>query len=211
MKLLGAKRALLLPANPSLSRTIRDGNYYIQGQPIHQTGFAKDPEFAIQRSEIVEMLHAIPSDQVTVLHQDATLPTAGIIVGEAVSTDDIAVWAARIEPTTALIGAGDFFEAILKQTYSFDHRASTPTLHQPYLYISGTAFSSAQQWVKSIYAQTDLVHYLSYNLLHGVPDSNWFDHIGQSLQKIRKQSLPSKPMLFKTLILLHCNCAQEWP
>src|SRR5262245_15810069 len=42
---LGMRRALLVPANPSLGRVIRDGCYFIDGEPIDKTDFGKDPEY----------------------------------------------------------------------------------------------------------------------------------------------------------------------
>jgi uncharacterized protein YgbK (DUF1537 family) len=50
MKQLGLKRALIIGANPSLGRTIRDGKYFINGELISETDFGTDPEFAITDS-----------------------------------------------------------------------------------------------------------------------------------------------------------------
>jgi uncharacterized protein YgbK (DUF1537 family) len=44
MNALGLRLALVAPANPSVGRTIRDGRYFIKGQPISETDFARDPE-----------------------------------------------------------------------------------------------------------------------------------------------------------------------
>src|ERR1043166_1737662 len=45
MNQLGLNRALLVPANPSLARVVRNGQYFVRGEPIHQTDFRLDPEF----------------------------------------------------------------------------------------------------------------------------------------------------------------------
>ena len=45
MEITGYHRAVYLPANPSKGRIIRNGVYYIDGKPIHETDFSYDPEF----------------------------------------------------------------------------------------------------------------------------------------------------------------------
>jgi uncharacterized protein YgbK (DUF1537 family) len=45
MELSGLNKAFIMPANPSLGRTIIAGKYFIDGKQINETGFAADPEF----------------------------------------------------------------------------------------------------------------------------------------------------------------------
>lgn len=40
---LGLDGVLLVPANPSLGRTIEGGRYFVRGRPLHETEFARDP------------------------------------------------------------------------------------------------------------------------------------------------------------------------
>ena len=40
---LGLDRAVLVPANPSRGRIIRDGAYFMDGVPLDETEFADDP------------------------------------------------------------------------------------------------------------------------------------------------------------------------
>src|SRR3990170_4475510 len=47
LKVLDLTRALLVPANPSLGRTIHNGTYFIHDQPVHLTAFSTDPEFPV--------------------------------------------------------------------------------------------------------------------------------------------------------------------
>ena len=53
---LGLNRALLLPENPSLGRTIAGGEYFIHGQPIHLTEFANDPEHPRGSPQVLQLL-----------------------------------------------------------------------------------------------------------------------------------------------------------
>ncbi len=56
MKMQGKNSVLLCPANPAGGRKIADGIYYVNDVPLHQTGFAKDPEFPATTSNVVELL-----------------------------------------------------------------------------------------------------------------------------------------------------------
>src|SRR5215469_13837962 len=56
MKQLQLDRALLLPANPSLGRTIHDGHYYLRGRPLHRTEFAHDPHFPRRSSQVLRLV-----------------------------------------------------------------------------------------------------------------------------------------------------------
>src|SRR5258705_8078890 len=52
MEQSGIKKAFVLGANPSLGRTISEGRYFINGDPISETDFGTDPEFAITDSSV---------------------------------------------------------------------------------------------------------------------------------------------------------------
>ena len=47
---LGYDKVLLMPANPSKGRTIEQGEYRINGTPLHETVFSTDPEFPARTS-----------------------------------------------------------------------------------------------------------------------------------------------------------------
>lgn len=98
MRVLGLERALLVPANPKLERTIRDGRYFLKGKPIHESSFADDPEFAIRSSEVRDMVRRAEAH---VLRTADALPASGIVVGEVTSTADLAAWAERLDEAAA--------------------------------------------------------------------------------------------------------------
>jgi uncharacterized protein YgbK (DUF1537 family) len=112
-------KAVLVPANPVLGRTIEDGRYYLHGQPVHLTSFSQDPDFAITSCVVEDMLrsngHAIHIKKV-----NESLPATGIIVGEATATNDLEAWAARIDQQTLAAGAAGFFEAIIRNRFRTD-------------------------------------------------------------------------------------------
>lgn len=124
MDATGRKRVLLVPANPSLGRTVQDGRYLIQGTPLDQTHFAHDPEYPARTADVA-MLIAGPQMQaegstvpVYVLNparaSEMSTVSSGIIVGEASTHEDVVAWAASLDATTIPAGAAEFFGAFLE-------------------------------------------------------------------------------------------------
>ncbi len=118
---LGKKRALLAPANPALGRVIQNGMYFVGGRPLHQTGFALDPEYPIATSDVRVILEKTGSDTVQVLAAGKELPKRGIALGEATSRGDVMAWAHRLDGTTIPAGAAEFFAAYL-ETMGFQQK-----------------------------------------------------------------------------------------
>ena len=56
MHIMGYNKAFILAANPSLGRTIRDGEYFVEGKRLNVTGFASDPEFPVSTSSVQQLL-----------------------------------------------------------------------------------------------------------------------------------------------------------
>jgi len=53
-----AEHAVVCPAFPSIKRTVVNGVLLVDGVPVHQTGFARDPVSPVTRSDIAEVLRA---------------------------------------------------------------------------------------------------------------------------------------------------------
>lgn len=108
------QRVLLVPANPSMGRTISNGRYFINGQPLNETDFANDPEYPATSSDVLELLGPPKSIPTCVLQCRQHIPTHGIIVGEVQSNEDLLFWAEQLDDQTIPAGAADFFAAILE-------------------------------------------------------------------------------------------------
>ncbi|HVU98294.1 MAG TPA: four-carbon acid sugar kinase family protein [Puia sp.] len=158
LQILDCPLALLIPANPSLGRTIRDGHYYLNGEPIHQSSFSIDPEFPILSSDIQDMLHA-KNQPVPIRKFAETLPVRGIVVGEAQSEDDLHHWTKRIPPKTLLAGAAGFFSAILDAQYP-NVPPHSATLGTPALYVSGSTFNANRNLIRERAAKGDPVTWI---------------------------------------------------
>lgn len=186
MKRLGLKRALIIGANPSLGRTIRDGKYFINGEPISETDFGTDPEFAITDSSVLRMLRA-GDGRVRVVKPADDLPEEGIVVGEAESRDDIVAWAKRVDNSWLLAGAGDFFTALLDREFTSSSKPAM-SVALPHLYVSGTAFGKSREFVKNIKQKLNCVAYLTPAMMETgrIDNETWYDAVLKMLSDYKK-------------------------
>lgn len=100
MEATGYERAIYLPANPSKGRIIRNGIYYINNVPIHETDFSFDPEFPARTSVLRERFPDAESK--------------GIIMPDAESEEDIHnVISTYNDGKTIFAGAADLFSAMI--------------------------------------------------------------------------------------------------
>jgi len=153
MKQLQLDRALLLPANPSLGRTIHDGQYFVQGKPIHKTEFARDPEYPRRWSQVVRLLAAPENFLLRVVNGDRSLANGTIVIGEASTPADVQSWAGHHDATVLPAGGSEFFNALLGGEISNPPGVgpvSTPeTATGRELFISGTSTQNARQFVQA--------------------------------------------------------------
>ena len=154
MKVLGLEKALLVPANPLLGRTMKHGKYYLHDQLIHETGFSSDPDFPIRSSKIEDMLGA-ENMAVQVVKKNGEL-SDGISVGEAVSMKDVESWARYQSEPVLLAGAASFFSSLLKVNYPLNKKAGEVKLSTPMLLVSGTTYQ------KNVDRRKELQHLISY-------------------------------------------------
>jgi uncharacterized protein YgbK (DUF1537 family) len=132
--------ALLISANPSRGRIIRGGEYFIDGQPLHQTSFANDPEHPRRTSRVTELLGAT---------------NARVCTPDAETVRDLDRQARAIPSQTLPAGGVEFFEALLrarrKIVKSFPRPASSTKQSAPVLFVCG----SAAAWTKGRGAQAE--------------------------------------------------------
>ena len=158
LHILGLNQALIIPANPSLGRTIKDGNYYIKGEPIHHTSFSTDPEFAIGSSDVRKMIRG----DVQVKKIGDVPPVEGITIGEAQNKNDLASWSAAVNENILPVGGGDFFSALLaaKNIPLNNDPEEAIGLQLPMLFVSGTTFNKAVALISSIKVNGGPVNYI---------------------------------------------------
>jgi uncharacterized protein YgbK (DUF1537 family) len=192
MELSGLKKALILPANPSLGRTIIAGKYFIDGKQIHETGFVTDPEFPVTSSSINKILD---DDSVKVLKHTEFLPASGISVGEAKNENDIIEWAKKLDGSWVLAGAGDFYTALLSKRYQ-KQMFHEVQLSLPHLYVCGTSFKERKEFIKEIGKELNCVSYMA-----GKVDQEWINKTVDIIKKKEKAVIAIKETVASALAL----------
>ena len=114
-EVMGVARVLLVPANPSKGRIVRNGNYFIHGKLLSETDFVNDPEYPATTSNVLKLPALSDSGRIHVLESDQAFSCEGIVVGQAETTDDLLQWSEKMDDKTIMAGAGEFFEAILRR------------------------------------------------------------------------------------------------
>lgn len=167
LRVLNLKRALLVPANPTLGRTLVNGIYLYNGDPIHLSSFSNDPEFAIRSSRVLEMLN-VEDDSVSVRKTGDPFPDSGIVVGEATTIEDLDAWAKRIDKNILASGASGFFMAILERLNLNTAGIKETTLNswsEPLLLICGSTFSERRRAIKRIKIDGGPVSYMPEEIM----------------------------------------------
>ena len=168
---LGLKQALLVPANPSLGRVIRDGQYFIRGKPVSETQFKDDPSHPRTSPEVRRMLGP---PMVLPIHVSKTcdpLPESGIVVGEAQSKGDLQRWAVRLNPRMLGAGGAEFFGALLEatghavQAVAPSKAAQRAALRE--LFVCGTTTQTARSFLRASQRQGVPVFSMPKELMRG--------------------------------------------
>lgn len=145
---MGMARVLLAPANPSKGRIVRNGNYFIKGKRLNETDFADDPEYPAATSKVLELPALADSDQIRLLTSDQRIDGEGILFGQAETSDDLLRWSSQIDRQTIPAGAGEFFEALLKDRGYFKKGAPDEKafrLKNKTLFVCGSSAQSSRQ------------------------------------------------------------------
>jgi uncharacterized protein YgbK (DUF1537 family) len=151
---LGLRSTLLAPANPRFGRVIRDGKYFVKGKPIHQTDFARDPEYPRRSPDVLKMLGVTKARRASVTRLAEYRPTLGIVLCEASSSADVRKWASQQNVDTLVAGGAEFFEAVLRALGPIKKKRASRNRHFTdlsggrELFICGSTSDYTQQFIR---------------------------------------------------------------
>jgi D-threonate/D-erythronate kinase len=150
MSQLKLYRALLLPANPSLGRTIKAGHYFLRGRPLHRTEFARDPLFPRRSSQVLQLVKVAQTFTLRVANGDRSLADGTIVIGDAATPADVRRWTASCDSRMLPAGGSDFFNALLQVDHPVPQRipAAPPDIAAgDGFFVVGTATQAARKFV----------------------------------------------------------------
>ncbi|MVN91927.1 four-carbon acid sugar kinase family protein [Mucilaginibacter aquatilis] len=177
-KAMNFSSAIIVPANPSLGRTLVKGHYYINNIPIHQTSFKDDPEFPVTHSHILTRFKSSPY-LFSVMPHFANTNNETIIVGEAEVQGDLNNWADKLTNRTLAAGAAGFFTACLNKLIGEPQGNNTVdefNLAGSILYISGSTFKPSVTLIEELNANNGPVSYMPENLAISGDDNETLLH-----------------------------------
>ncbi len=126
---LSLRSGILISANPSKQRMIRNGEYFIGDLPLNQTLFAHDPVFPAWSSKVLELLGKTEVLKCT-RNSDPTAPYLDqeMRVPDIGNNREIEQWVNDLPSDLLAVGGVDFFSALLKKRSSaqFFARTSAP-------------------------------------------------------------------------------------
>ncbi|MEM8814515.1 MAG: four-carbon acid sugar kinase family protein [Pseudomonadota bacterium] len=154
-------RALLVPANPGLHRTISDGIYFIGDTPFAESDFANSNDFEVASSHVVDILGNRGTTSASCISPHDRFNGAGVHVGNTISTEDLVVWANRVDERLVPAGAAEFFAAILDAKMPSPRTAEESGngfgLPGRSLYVCGSRFPSSRVAVLDARGRGDCV------------------------------------------------------
>jgi len=191
IKKLNHSRALVVPANPALNRTIVDGQYFLNGAPLHQTNFANDPEFPAKTSSVTERLSGKGLKVHSQKHHEI-LQHEGLVIGDAADVDDLKAWTSKINKNMLLAGASGFFTALLDNLIIPDANATVEkprAFEKPILVVSGTSFGKSRVAIQKLKAEGLPVVYMPMAVLDNtMPDEADYEQWCEEIVNHLKQS-----------------------
>lgn len=103
MDAVGAAEAFVLPAIPEVGRTTERGHQLIEGVPVHETAFGRDPQNPVTDSEVAAVIASTSRRRAAAIHLDAVrgeglgaavdaarAQGASVLVCDACTGDDLA-------------------------------------------------------------------------------------------------------------------------
>jgi uncharacterized protein YgbK (DUF1537 family) len=117
MHIVNKNRAVIVAANPSVGRTIVNGQYFVDSVPLNETSFADDPDFQLSSAFVTDIVQS-SEFQVFSLGLKDELPNSGLIIADVISPWELNAWAARINGEMVVAGGSGFFDTLLQTLYS---------------------------------------------------------------------------------------------
>jgi hypothetical protein len=144
-------RVLLIPANPSRNRIIKDARLFIGGKPVHKTGFRMDPVHPRLSDKVSELLG---DERVVVTGNDPVVLKAGkIFVPNIGSEEDITDQLSKLSPTGVLpAGGSDLFRTILSRNLLLEpvHDPALPVKPGSHHFIAGSNSESSMHTANKV-------------------------------------------------------------
>jgi uncharacterized protein YgbK (DUF1537 family) len=192
LKVSFMQRALLIPANPNLKRTIKEGIYYYDGVPLNEFNFTNGTAKKRQSSNVIDLIGEPARHVTSVISSESDLGEKGLMIGNTSDSSDLDRWVQKIDSQTIPSGGSSFFDAILRARKSPTKETQSPIqLGEKILYVCGSAFIDSRMLVQAAKKSGQAVVYMPENLFcaDGKYENlvvEWTKEITETLEKRKK-------------------------
>ncbi len=147
----GKKKVLLVPANPSLNRTIVEGVYYINKIPLMESGLFEDEFDQGCTSNVIDLIGKEYKNQSVSVSLGQQMPCEGFIIGNTPTNEELTGWANVVDETMLPAGGAGFFNAILAKIKKDVSSMKTAfTFGKKALYVCGSNHAPSREVVKKV-------------------------------------------------------------
>lgn len=136
-KAQGLDKVLMIPANPSLNRIVKDGTYFIDRIPLAEVNYFRNKK---KSSRLLDLIDPAYKNQTKVIKTIPELNGPGYYIGEVETSADLLKWASLSDKAIALCGGSDFFDALLQfKGYERTGRQADIPFGERQLFVLGSA------------------------------------------------------------------------
>jgi D-threonate/D-erythronate kinase len=152
MGAMNKQKALIIAANPIFKRIILNGQYSIDGVPLHQTNFATDPEFPVSTSSVKDIISNDKYSVFTGLTPWDYQPQNGLIAGDVRNFGDLEAWAAQTDENTIPAGSSGFFDALLTKEKNLKTKGDMELcpFGEKILFVLGSMFPKDNDYISKL-------------------------------------------------------------
>lgn len=198
------KSLVLVSANPSLGRTIVDQKYYINNIPLHKTGFANDPEFPTNTSDVVDLLGESEKIKISVQKATDLKVSNGIVIAESKDECELDRWTSRLQSKFLYAGAAGHFISILEQLGHKNQSRKNVKVDlkgRKCVYVCGSAIDTSRNMIEMVKKKGSFVSEIPEELIYQKGDqekhkNEWIKDIKNILRKESKVIIAiNKPLI----------------
>jgi len=183
----GIKKCLLVPANPSMNRTIVNHIYRVDNQELVQTSFASDPDYPCTSSNVLQLLGEYPGFKTGYLYENQEVPEQGVFIAETADKRSLQLLAGQVNKQVLPAGAADFFTMLLKVKEQRQQQA-VPLPQRDYgktIYVCGSSHKNSSEALQKAEQEGAVLHYLTQYILDNKRRiEDWREDIVKSLHKV---------------------------
>ncbi|MBN2165165.1 MAG: four-carbon acid sugar kinase family protein [Marinilabiliaceae bacterium] len=178
MEVMKLKKSVVVAANPIFKRTISNGEYFIDGEPLHHTHFSIDPDYPVASASVKDIIGFGQIPLITGAKAMDVLPREGIVVADVVDLDDLTNWCIQIDEKTMPAGASGFFNSFLQSKIDVKPQEldEDVVFNEKALFVFGSSYPKDIDFEEKLKSKDILLSHMPEEIYFNKNyDTLWFD------------------------------------